>query len=41
MSENDFEKENVNENENQNESDDGQYYLEQIKNNFKKIDETK
>ena len=41
MSENDFEKENVNENENQNESDDGQYYLEQIKNNFKKIDKTK
>ena len=32
---------NVNENENENESDDGQYYLEQINNNFKKIDETK
>ena len=33
--------ENVNENENENKSDDGQYYLEQINNNFKKIDETK
>ena len=32
---------NENENENENESDDGQYYLEQIYNNFKKIDETK
>ena len=33
--------ENVNENENENESDDGQYYLEQLNNNFKEIDETK
>ena len=33
--------ENVNENENENESDDGQYYLEQLNNNFNKIDETK
>ena len=32
---------NENENENENESGDGQYYLEQIKNNFKKLDETK
>ena len=40
-SENENENENVNENENENESDDGQYYLEQIKNNFKKNDETK
>ena len=39
--ENQNENENVNENENENESDDGQYYLEQINNNFKKIDETK
>ena len=39
--ENENENENVNENENENESDDGQYYLEQINNNFKKIDETK
>ena len=28
-------------NENENESDDGQYYLEQLDNNFKEIDETK
>ena len=35
------ETENENENENENESDDGQYYLEQINNNFKNIDETK
>ena len=37
------ENENVNENvnKNENESDDGQYYLEQISNNFKKIDEAK
>ena len=35
------ENENEDENENENESDDGQYYLEQINNNFKKIDETK
>ena len=45
VSENENENENVNENEdeneNENESDDGQYYLEQINNNFKKIDETK
>ena len=37
--------ENVNENEkvneNENESDDGQYYLEQLNNNFNNIDETK
>ena len=39
--ENENENENVNENENENEDDDGQYYLEQINNNFKKIDETK
>ena len=32
---------NENENENENESDDGQYYLEQINNNFKEINETK
>ena len=38
---NENENENVNENENENESDDGQYYLEQINNKFKKIDETK
>ena len=30
-----------NENENENKSDYEQYYLEQINNNFKKIDETK
>ena len=35
------ETENENENENENESDDGQYYLEHINNNFKKIDKTK
>ena len=35
------ENENEDENENENESDDGQYYLEQIENNFKKIDKTK
>ena len=40
-SENENENENVNENENENKSDDGQYYLEQINNNCKKIDETK
>ena len=33
--------ENDNENENKSKSDDGQYYLKQINNNFKKIDETK
>ena len=32
---------NENENENENKSDDGQYYLEQMNNNFKEIDETK
>ena len=32
---------NENENENENESDDGQYYLEQINNNFKEINEAK
>ena len=35
------ENENEHENENENESGDGQYYVEQINNNFKKIDETK
>ena len=39
--ENENENESVNENENENKSDDGQYYLEQINNNFKEIDETK
>ena len=39
--ENENENESVNENENENESDDGQYYLEQINNNFKEINETK
>ena len=41
--ENENENENVNENENENENerDDGQYYLEQLNNNFKEIDETK
>ena len=39
--ENENENESVNENENENESDDGQYYLEQLNNNFKEIDETK
>ena len=33
--------ESENESENENESDDGQYYLEQINNNFKEINETK
>ena len=32
---------NENVNENENEGDDGQYYLEQLNNNFKEIDETK
>ena len=47
VNENEKEKENVNENvnenenENENESDDEQYYLEQLNNNFNKIDETK
>ena len=39
--ENKNENKNVNENENENKSDYEQYYLEQINNNFKKIDETK
>ena len=39
--ENENENKNENENENENESDDGQYYLEQLNNNFKEIDETK
>ena len=33
--------ESENESENENESDNGQYYLKQLNNNFKKIDETK
>ena len=33
--------ENVNKNESKNEKDDGQYYLEQINNNFEKVDKTK
>ena len=37
---NENESESENENENGNESDDGQYYLEQINNNFKEINET-
>ena len=40
-SENESVNENDNENENKNKSDDGQYYLEQINNNFKEINETK
>ena len=40
-SENENESVNENENENENKSDDGQYYLEQINNNFKEINETK
>ena len=39
--ENESVNENDNENENKSKSDDGQYYLKQINNNFKKIDETK
>ena len=39
--ENENENESVNENENENESDDGQYYLEQLNNNFKEINKTK
>ena len=35
------ENKNENENEDENESDDGQYFLKQINNNFKKINETK
>ena len=38
---NENENENENEKESENESDDGQYYIEQIYNNFKNIDETK
>ena len=41
MNENENENVNENENENENESNDGQYYLQQINYNFKKIDETK
>ena len=47
VNENENENESVNENENEseseseNKSDDGQYYLEQINNNFKEINETK
>ena len=35
------ENESVSENENENENENGQYFLKQIKNNFKKINETK
>ena len=35
------ENKNESENENENESDDGRYYLKQINNNFKEINETK
>ena len=38
---NESENENESVNENENKNDDGQYYLKQINNNFKKIDETK
>ena len=41
VSESESENENKNENENENESDDGQCFLKQINNNFKKINETK
>ena len=41
VSESESENENKNENENENESDDGQYFLKQINNNFKKINKTK
>ena len=41
MNVNENENESENENENENESEDGQYYLEQINNSFKKTDETK
>ena len=41
VSECESENENKNENENENESDDGQYFLKQINNNFKKINKTK
>ena len=39
--ENESESENENKNENENESDDGQHFLKQINNNFKKINKTK
>ena len=38
---NENENESENESENENESDDGQYYLKQLNNNFKEINETK
>ena len=38
---NDNKNESKNESENENESDDGQYYLKQLNNNFKEINETK
>ena len=38
---NENQNESVNENENENKSDDGQYYLEKINNNFKEINEIK
>ena len=41
VNENENESVNENENENENKSVDGQYYLEQINNNFKEINETK
>ena len=41
FNENENENESVNENENENKSDDGQYYLEKINNNFKEINKTK
>ena len=40
VSESERENENKNENENENESDDGQYFLKKINNDFKKINET-
>ena len=41
VNENENDSVNENENENENESDDGQYYLKQLDNNFKEINETK
>ena len=41
VNENENESENENENKNENEGDDGQYFLKQINNNFKKINKTK
>ena len=41
FNENENESENENENENENKSDDGQYFLEKINNNFIEINETK